>query len=238
MRAPLLLLSSQLCDARIWRQQLDDLADLAPVAALPLLEGDSMPAMAAAVLDGAPPRFALAAHGMGGFVALEMLRQQPARITRLALLGTLATADGPAQIARRQGYIRLVEQGRFDEIIEQRLPLLFHPDHGNDPALTAIARSMARDTGAARFLQQQRAIIARIDSRPFLALIRCPTLVVGAREDAVAPPEAVQELASGIPHARLEMIEHCGHFAQLEQPLAVTRLLRAWLEEDRPVTPR
>jgi pimeloyl-ACP methyl ester carboxylesterase len=230
MRQSLVLLPSQLCNGRIWTHQIEALADLADIAAPAPPQQDNMRAMAAAVLDAAPPRFALAAHGMGGFVALEMLRQQPERVQRLALLGTLASADGPAQIARREGYSRLVEAGRFDAIVEQRLPLLFHPDRAADPALIAIARQMAQETGADRFLQQQRAIITRIDSRPHLAAIAIPTLVIGASEDAVAPPAAIRELAQGIPGARLEIIEGCGHFMQLERPAVVTALLRDWLE--------
>lgn len=231
MREPLILLPSQLCNARIWQPQIEALADLVEASAAALPERDTVSAMAGAVLDSAPSRFSLAAHGMGGFVALEMLRQQPARIGRLALLGTLASADGPAQIARRESYSRLVEAGRFEEIIEQRIAMLFHPDHARDRELTAVARRMAEETGPVRFLEQQRAIIGRIDSRPHLGRIGCPTLVIGARQDAVAPPTAVQELADGIPRARVAMIEHCGHFMQLEQPLAVTAELRAWLEQ-------
>lgn len=231
MPEPLILLPSQLCNARIWRHQTAGLAALAQVIALAPPDGDTMGAMADAVLDAAPARFALAAHGMGGFVALEILRRQPARVMRLALLCTLAGADGPAQAERRAGYSRLVEQGRFEAIIEQRIPVLLHPDHANDPALIEAARSMARETGPARFLAQQRAIIGRIDSRPSLGNIGCPTLVVGARQDAIAPPGVVEELAAGIPDARLAFVEHCGHFAPLEQPAAVTALLRDWLAQ-------
>jgi pimeloyl-ACP methyl ester carboxylesterase len=114
-------------------------------------------------------------------------------------------------------------------VVEERIPLLFHPDHARDPALTEIARSMARETGPKRFLRQQRAIMGRIDSRPSLGAIRCPTLVVGGDADGVAPPAAVRELADGIPGARLEIIERCGHFMPLEQPAALNALLRAWL---------
>lgn len=228
-RIPLLLLTSQLCTAEIWAAVAAGLSDAADVRIEPPPERDSIAAMAAALLEAQAGRFALAAHGMGGFIALEMLRQGGDRVVRLALLGTLASADGPDQASRRQGYSNLVEAGRFAEVIEARIPLLFHPDRAGDPALTAIARAMAKATGPGRFLQQQQAIIGRIDSGPHLGRIRCPTLVIGADADRVAPPDTVRELAAGIPEARLAMLEDCGHFMQLEQPAAVTALLRDWL---------
>jgi len=83
--------------------------------------------MAARLLETAPPLFTLIAHAMGGFVAFEVMRRAPERVARLALLATLATADGPAQTARREGYIRLVEQGRFEQVAEERIPMLVAP---------------------------------------------------------------------------------------------------------------
>jgi pimeloyl-ACP methyl ester carboxylesterase len=88
---------------------------------------------------------------------------------------------------------------------------------------------MALGTGKEAFLRQQRAIIGRIDSRPHLAAIRCPTLVVAARHDAIMPVEILEELAQAIPGARLEIVEDSGHMSTLEQPAKVTGLLREWI---------
>ena len=53
----------------------------------------ALPAMARRVLAEAPPRFALAGLSMGGYLAQEVMRQAPERVTRLALLDTSARAD-------------------------------------------------------------------------------------------------------------------------------------------------
>jgi len=71
--------------------------------------------------------------------------------------------------------------------------------------------------------------MGRPDNRPFLASIRCPTLVLVGREDALTPVELSQEIANGIPGARLEIVPDCGHLATLEQPDAVNRAMRTWL---------
>ena len=79
------------------------------------------------------------------------------------------------------------------------------------------------------FLRQQRAIMGRPDSRPTLAVIDCPTLVLCGAEDALTPPDLHREMAAGIRQSRLEIVDHCGHLAPMEQPEAVTRAMRAWL---------
>ena len=56
-----------------------------------------------------------------------------------------------------------------------------------------------------------------------------PTLVIVGREDALTPPELAQEIANGIPGAKLEIIPDCGHLSTLERPEAVNRAMRAWL---------
>ena len=88
---------------------------------------------------------------------------------------------------------------------------------------------MSADLGKDVFLRQQRAIIDRIDSRPYLPRIQCPTLVLCGREDVIASVEIHEEMADAIPNARLIVIEHCGHLAPLEQPEQVTRAMKDWI---------
>src|SRR3546814_3951206 len=78
----------------------------------------------------------------GGFVAFEVMRRAPGRVAKLALISTLASADGPAQTARRQGYIDLVESGNFGQVVEERIPILFPEEKRGDARLLGIARRM------------------------------------------------------------------------------------------------
>jgi pimeloyl-ACP methyl ester carboxylesterase len=185
--------------------------------------------MAAAILKDAPPRLSIVGHAMGGFVAFEMLRQAPARIDRLVLMSTLASADLPAQTARREGYLRLVEAGRFDEVVEERLPLLLSPARRSDAELVGAARAMAAATGPDAFLRQQRAIMGRADSRPSLSAIAHPTLILFGRQDGIVTLAHQAEMRDAIPGARLEILEDCGHLMPLEQPVRVNALLAGFL---------
>jgi pimeloyl-ACP methyl ester carboxylesterase len=168
---------------------------------------------------------------MGGFTAFEVMRQAPERVLSLVLIATLAPNDGPAQTERRQGYIRLVESGRFDQVVEERVPILLPPARRDDARLLDLVRHMANDTGAERFLAQQRAIMSRIDSRPSLTAIEVPTLVIRGSEDGITTQAHQDEILAGIPHARFIEILGCGHMPTLECPEMTNRLLKDWLAE-------
>jgi pimeloyl-ACP methyl ester carboxylesterase len=191
---------------------------------------DSIAALAGHVLATAPPRFALAGLSMGGYVALEVLRRAPERVTRLALLDTQARADSATASARRHQLMALAEHGAFRGVTPRLLPLFIHPDRLGDADLVATVQAMAEGTGKEGFLRQQTAILGRPDSRPSLPAIACPTLVLAGRDDAVTPPKLQLELATLIPNATLVLIPRCGHLAPLERPDAVTRQLRLWLD--------
>ncbi len=228
-QTPLILLPGLLNDTRLWRHQVAHLSDAAEIEVADLVGPDTIGAMAERVLAMRSGPFALAGLSMGGYVAFEVMRRAPERVLRLALLDTSARADTSAQTARRRGLIELAQKGRFLGVTPRLLPQLLHPDHVRDHAIANAVVQMARSVGREGFLAQQRAIIGRPDSRPDLARIRCPTLVLGGRQDAVTPPEVLEEIAAGIPGARLLLIERCGHLAPLEQPQAVTAALAGWL---------
>jgi pimeloyl-ACP methyl ester carboxylesterase len=92
-----------------------------------------------------------------------------------------------------------------------------------------LVRLMADETGAEAFIRQQQAIIGRVDSRPGLGAIGCPTLVLVGDSDQLTPPQLSAEIASGIPGARLLVVASAGHLTTLDQPEEVTKALVEWL---------
>lgn len=228
-KTPLLLLPCLLCDARLWAPQIAGLADIADVTVADLTRDNSFPAMARRVLAEAPPRFALAGLSMGGYVAQEVMREAPERVTRLALLDTTARADTPEQSQRRRDLIALSSRGQFHGVTPRLLPTLIHPDRLDDADLVAMITAMANAVGRDGFLYQETAILARRDGRADLARIAPPTLVLCGREDLLTPLDRHEEMAALIPNARLVVIEHCGHMTTLERPDAVNAAMRAWL---------
>lgn len=226
---PTVFLPGLLCDAGLWRPQIDALAGVvAPMVADLTLDSD-IPAMARRVLASAPARFALVALSMGGYVALEILRQAPERVTRLALLDTSARPDTPERAEVRRAGMASLERGRFVGITRSLLETLVHPAHTRGPVADAL-RTMAARVGSAAFLRQQRAILGRIDSRADLAEIRVPTLVAVGDADQVTPLRDAEEMAGLIPNARLHVFRGCGHLPALELPDETSALLLDWLK--------
>ncbi len=185
--------------------------------------------MARAVLDAAPERFALAGLSMGGYVALEIMRVAPARVTRLALLDTSARPDTPEQTEARRELIELSQKGRFDEVPGRLLPNVVHPDRLDDERLSSVVFDMAHTVGPEAFVRQEEAIIGRPDSREDLPAIACPTLVLCGCEDALTPVYLHEEMASLILNSRVRVVEECGHLSTLERPEEATAALREWL---------
>ncbi|PLS86587.1 MAG: alpha/beta hydrolase [Actinobacteria bacterium] len=226
----LVLIPGLLCDSRLWRHQAEHLADVADPIQVPEVRGqDTVQGMAREVLEAAPERFALAGLSMGGYVALEVVRQAPDRVEALALLDTSARPDTPEQTKTRLALIELVREGRFDEVWRTLLPRIIHPDRVEDPDLISVVEGMATSVGPEEFERQERAIIGRPDSRADLPGITCPTLVLCGRDDALTPPALHEELAGGIPGAGLRTIDRCGHLSTLERPEETTQAMREWL---------
>jgi Predicted hydrolases or acyltransferases (alpha/beta hydrolase superfamily) len=230
----LLILPGLLEDVDAFEPVVAGTQDMATAFAADMTRADSIAGLAAEALKQAPEGpFMLAGHSMGGYVALEILRQAPERVTTLALLNTNARADSKESTGNRRRLMALADRD-FEGVINTLMTKVLSPGHQKDPVMTGTVAAMAHGVGKDAFKRQQEAIINRIDSRAHLAAIRCPTLVVAARDDAIMPLEWLEELAKGIPGARLEIVEDSGHMASIEQPEAVVRILRDWIQGGSP----
>lgn len=229
---PLILLPGLLCDAALWRAPLRHLLPRVPCLVPSLTEHDTIHHLARHVLSLAPPQFQMAGLSMGGDVAMDVMRQAPQRVTKLALLNTSARPDTDDQLERRSGLISLSQQGKFKGVTPRLLPLLISPAHQNNRLVTRPIMEMAERTGQAAFERQQKAIMSRIDSRPHLPHITIPTLVIGGADDALTPAPITQEIANLIPESRFELLHNCGHLSPLEQPEKVSELMTEWFFAD------
>jgi pimeloyl-ACP methyl ester carboxylesterase len=226
---PLVLVPGLLCSARLYAPQVAALWPFGPVTVADHRRDTDMAGIASRVLENAPPRFALAGLSMGGYVAFAMFRLSPERIVKLALLDTSARPDLPEQKAAREKFIAMAEAGKLNEVVETLTPKFLHRSRHNDEALKRVVREMAAETGPEAFVRQQKAMMARADSRPLLAGIRCPTLMLVGDGDELTPPDLAKEIAGGISGAKLVVVPDCGHLATLEQPEAVNAALSEWL---------
>jgi pimeloyl-ACP methyl ester carboxylesterase len=226
MSEKILFLPGLLCDARLWRDQ---------VAAFPgsvvadLTQDSAMDDMAARALGGIEGRFSLVGLSMGGYVAQAIMRMAPQRVVRLGLFDTSARADPPEQAKRRRALMGIVRNHQFRGVTPKLLPSLLHKSRLSDESLCKAVLEMAERVGRDAFLRQQQAILTRIDSRPYLAQIACPTIVAYGEADITTPPELSEEIAALIPGATLHRIANAGHLPSIEVPNDVNDILRNWL---------
>lgn len=214
---PLVLLPAMGCDGQLWARQVVDLGDIAHPELGDLSVDDSLSAMAARVLAHAPPRIAVAGVSLGGYVALEMVRQAPERIERVALFATRATMAMRARTVDEQGLLATAP----------------HADPMLTPIVSGPVQAMAERVGRPVFERQQRALLARPDLDDAIAAVRVPTLVAVGDRDRICHVEDARALADRIPGARFHIIRNCGHLSPMERSGEVTMLLRRWLD-DRP----
>ncbi|MFV0369016.1 MAG: alpha/beta fold hydrolase [Hyphomicrobiaceae bacterium] len=225
----LVFIPGLLCTTALFSAQIAGLADVASVSVADHASTDTMTGLATSILAASPERFSLAGLSMGGYIAFEIMRLDPKRVERLALLDTSARPDLPEQSENRRRLVTLAGKKGVCVAAREMFPALVAPSRHDDAALRQTFLEMAEAIGADGFANQQNAIMGRPDSRHGLKDISCPTLVLVGEEDNLTPISMAQEMCDGITGSALSVVPGSGHLSTLEAPDVVTRALRTWL---------
>jgi pimeloyl-ACP methyl ester carboxylesterase len=228
MGDPIVFVPGLLCTEALFAPQIVAFADR-PIMVANHREHESIEAITASILEQAPPRFSLIGLSMGGYIAMDILHMAPQRVGKVALLDTNARADTADQTERRNFLINLTRKKGFGKIPHLLYPGFVHEKREEDQELKSTVVDMAMDTGPDAFIRQQTALINRVDSRKRLAEVTCPSLVLVGEDDRLTPLEVSQEIHQCIPGSELAVIEGSGHLSTLEEPDAVTAVLRDFL---------
>ena len=228
-REKLVLVPGMLGDATVWDGVAAELLDVAAPQFARIDLDDSITEMAASVLATAPDRFALAGHSLGAIVALEIMRQAPERVTRLALINASGRGPSAEQQAAWAASITALETGHFTEIAAALARSTLAPHRRDDSGLVETNQRMAFAVAADGMRRQLRAQQARTSYLDDLARFAVPVLIVSGGLDEVCPPERQAELLAHCPRARLVTMADAGHMTPLEQPAALAAHLRTWL---------
>lgn len=165
------------------------------VVASPALEGRI--ADIAAVMDATGMRSAtLVGASEGAMMSALFAALHPERVERLVLIaGWPHDVDG----SRIEAYADLMEahwgSGRL-------LEYSWAKGMDDRELLARIERAMGSPRSMAAIVRAN----ARIDVRPALGLVQCPTLVLHADRDPIIPVEMGRRLAALVPGARLEVV--------------------------------
>lgn len=164
------------------------------------------------------PPFTLVGHSMGGLIAQEYVHRWPGEVTHLVLMGTGARIQIPPFVL--EGFRK-----DLDGSLKGVRPLVFAKTTPGE--VVEWAEDEIRKTPVEVFLGDLEACNG-FDGVPRLARISQPVLVVAGSNDNLTPAALGKTLASGIPGAKLEVVQNAGHFMMIEQPEVVTRLLESF----------
>jgi pimeloyl-ACP methyl ester carboxylesterase len=224
----LILIPGLLNDAELWRDQIVELSEIATCCVADITKGTTLRELAEGVLEDAPERFALAGFSLGGYVAQEIARIAPSRLTRLALLDTSIHPDTPERLSSRRALNKAAgAPGKFHGFGDRLLTTYLDPSHVADERIVARIRGMTERLGPETFIRQNS--IERRDGTDVIRSLTCPILILCGENDHVTPLAGHFEMARLAPHAKLAVIARSGHMSPLENPEAVTQALREWL---------
>jgi pimeloyl-ACP methyl ester carboxylesterase len=234
MAEALVLLPGMMTDARVFGPQIAEMSADTVIVAAPVTRGERIEEIASNLLDQLPKRFALCGIGMGGVVAMELLRRAPDRVSRIALMGTSPLPETPAIAAERETRIVRARSGRLMEAVQAEMDIDSLAPGPQQEEVMALAMDMAEVLGPEVFIRQSRAMQRRKDQQATLAKCKVPTLVLCGEHDQVCPVKRHSFMAELIPYARLVVLEGAGHLPTLEQPGQVTDALREWMKRPTP----
>lgn len=228
----LVFVPGSLCDARLFRPQLDYFSGQYNVVVANVAHHNSMQDMAESVLHNSPEQFVLIGLSMGGIIAMEIMRQAPERVSALILMDTNPGGELPERVAMRDQHIQVVQEGGENamlSIVNEQLYPKYLPPGRNDTTIEATVMSMAKSAGPQAFINQWQALRDRPDSTQSIEEIRCPTLIVCGKEDQLCPQQKHEFLHQCIANSRLEVMPDCGHLSTLEMPDRVNSSIEQFL---------
>ncbi|TXH94074.1 MAG: alpha/beta hydrolase [Pseudorhodobacter sp.] len=229
MHEPLVMIPGLMADARLFLPQMVRLgADRACQVCI-AAKGDTVEQMSEAMMVGLPAKFALMGHGLGGDIALDIIRRVPDRVTRVVLMATDPLSEPPAQAVERETRMVMARAGRLVEAMAQELPEAAIADSPWREEIMALVKDMALGLGEGVFLRQSRALQRRPDQQKTMRKVRLPALVLAGRQDPLMPLRRQEFTATLMPYGQFQIIEDAGHLAPLEQPEAVSSAVEAFL---------
>ncbi len=169
----------------------------------------------------------------GGFVGMRIAARHPERIRRLVLMDTSAAREPGLKRLNYDALLLGLRLVGIKGVLGPASKSLFGRTFLKDPNQATLKQAwldrMATydPKGLHRF---GKAIFARPDFLPELAKISAPTLVLVGEEDVSTPIARAEELAAGIPGARLQILPRAGHLSTIEAPAATSAAILAHLQ--------
>lgn len=169
---------------------------------------------------------------MGGFVGMRLAARHPERVRTLTLLDTSAGPEDPEKVKQYRLLATVYRWFGFGPVRGKVEPIMFGPTLLGSPRRSEVVDPWLATLRTVDRKGMRAAILGVTDRLPVvdeLSNIQAPTLVAVGADDVATPVAKSEAIASGIAGARLEVIADAGHSSTVEQPEAVTALLREHL---------
>ncbi|MBL4696092.1 MAG: alpha/beta hydrolase [Rhizobiaceae bacterium] len=232
-QSSLILIPGVLSDKIVWEHAIEHFSKSMPVFVVDQTKHDNFTDMAVEALTLADGPLSIAGHSLGARVMMEMYRQAPERIDRLAFLDTRTLGVAEGEPAVRQTMIDLGFNEGLRTVAEGWLPPMVNPARHDDSELMGALFAMVERQTPQILERQLRAMMSRPDLEDVIKKITCPTLIAVGRQDGFSTVAMHEELAEKIPHAKLVIYEDAGHFAPIETPEQVTNSLVDWIASNK-----
>jgi pimeloyl-ACP methyl ester carboxylesterase len=228
---PLVLIPGLMADARLFLPQMVRLGAARAMQVVLPTKGETVEQMSEAMLPGLPEKFALLGHGLGGDIALDLIRRIPERVTRVVLMATDPLSEPPQAAAAREARIVAAKSGRLAEAMRQEIPLSAIVEADWRDEIMALVQDMALGLGEGVFLRQSRALQRRPDQQKTMRRVKLPVLVIAGEADTLVPMRRQEFTANLMPYGKLLVIEAAGHLASLEQPEVVSKAIEGFFAD-------
>jgi pimeloyl-ACP methyl ester carboxylesterase len=175
-------------------------------------------------------RAVFAGNSIGGYILFEFWRRFRARVSRMILIDTKASADSDDARKNRLAAAEDVLKRGTEPFINAQLPkLVGQSTLRNRPDKVADAKRMMMKASAAGIAAVQRGMALRPDSNATLPSVDVPTLVMCGDEDGLTLPLEMEAMHRSIPSSVFRRVPSAGHYAPFEQPEEVHRVMRDFL---------
>jgi len=223
----MLLVPGFMLDADLWRDVAPALTDFGPLQHADLSQDSTIAEMARRALSAAPPKFVLVGFSMGGYVARDIVRQAPDRVTALVLIATSARGDSDIQVQRKAAIALQTDASAFKSLSTSAVASSLHPNNAGRSDLIARIQEMGQRLGGAVFRRQS--LLERQDERNGLGAIKTPALVIAGEQDRLRSREEGMELHQGLVGSAFETVANTGHMIPLEEPQRLGEIIKDWL---------
>ena len=228
MKEPLILIPGVGSNQVLWEHQVHHLEDIVDARVKILYHAEGRTELVNHLLKEAPDRFALAGHSYGGWLAQVAAAEAPQRVSKLMLFNTFSRYN-ETHMARLCQWLVHIDNNLLIDTLNDNLKDIVHHNRLNDKEFVKSLQDMQHGFPQDGYRCQIQAIINDYETTKLLPQISSPTLVVHGRGDSAYPLEEHRYITNHINGAKLTIIEECGHMAPMEQPQAVTALMRLWL---------